>query len=122
MNSGSSPELRGGRQQIPQFLSLPPLRVYVLNSIKQAFVKTLALWVQSSAGILFNEFCIKQDRTLGFFIASRYWQDIVLYMIAKWFHLDGSPEFMWNLLVRTEVDSGYKSLTLASKAVVYVLE
>lgn len=83
MNSGSSPELSGGRQQIPQFLSLPPLRVYVLNSIKQAFVKTLALWVQSSAGILFNKFCIKQDRTLGLFISTRYWQDIVLYMIAK---------------------------------------
>lgn len=83
MNSGSSPELRGGGQQIPQLLSWPPLRVYVLNSIKQAFVKTLALCAQPSAGILFNGFCIKRDRTLGLFISSRYWQDIALYMLGR---------------------------------------
>lgn len=42
----------GGRQQIPHLLSLPLFRVYVLNSIKQAFVKTLALCAQLSTGTL----------------------------------------------------------------------
>jgi hypothetical protein len=62
MNSGSSPELRGGSQQIPQFLSLPPLGVYVLNSIKQAFVKTLALCAQPYARTLKMDFELKRTK------------------------------------------------------------